>query len=226
MRTMTRAEVREFDRHAMEDLGVPGVVLMENAGRQAADQAERMLGQAGGARALVVAGRGNNGGDGFVVARHLTVRGHDARVLLLADPAQLAGDAATNFRLLGPLGITATRLPDDPAGLRAAIAGAADRADLLVDALLGTGLSGEVREPFRSGVEAVNAGAAARGTPVLAIDIPSGLDADRGVPLGVAVRATATVTFAAAKTGFTAPGAQAYTGRVVVADIGVPIDGA
>jgi len=223
MRTMTRSEVREFDRHAIEDLGVPGIVLMENAGRQAADEAERMLREADGRRALVIAGRGNNGGDGFVVARHLTVRGYDVRVLLLADPAQLAGDASTNYRLLAPLGIAAARLPDDPAGIRAALADAADRADLVVDALLGTGLSGEVRAPFRSAIDAVNA-AAARGKPVLAIDIPSGLDADTGVPLGAAVRASATVTFAAAKQGFASPGAQEYTGRVVVADIGVPLD--
>ena len=224
MRTMTRAQVREFDRRAIEDLGVPGVVLMENAGRQAADEAERLLRHSGGRRAVVVAGRGNNGGDGFVVARHLVVRGYEAAVILLADPADLHGDAAANFRLLESLGIDVATPGPAAAAVTEAIDRAAAKADLLADALLGTGLTGEVREPFLSAIESINAWGG-RGLAVLAIDIPSGLDADAGCPLGAAVRATATVTFVAAKKGFTAPGADAYTGRVVVADIGVPLSG-
>jgi hydroxyethylthiazole kinase-like uncharacterized protein yjeF len=219
---MTRDQVREFDRHAIEDLGIPGIVLMENAGRQAADEAERLLAAGRGRRALVVAGRGNNGGDGFVVARHLLVRGYEPSVLVVAEEDKLTGDALANFRLLVPLGIRVDVCSGDTATVAAAIAEASAAADLVVDALLGTGLAGNVREPLRSAIEAINC-AGDTGKPVLAIDIPSGLDADSGRPLGEAVRAAATVTFVAAKVGFTAPEALPYTGRLVVADIGVPV---
>jgi NAD(P)H-hydrate epimerase len=219
MKVMTRDEVREFDRRAVEDLGVPGIVLMENAGRQAADAAARLLDQSHGRRALVVAGRGNNGGDGFVVARHLAARGRTVEVLLACEPDKLTGDARTNFLPLAPLGIPVAQLGDDPGAAAAMILRAAQRADLVVDALLGTGLTGQVRQPLRAIIEAMNAS----GKPVLAIDIPSGLCADTGRPLGAAVRATATATFVAMKKGFLAPGADGYTGRVIVADIGVPV---
>jgi NAD(P)H-hydrate epimerase len=215
MPRMSRDEVREFDRHAIEDLGVPGVVLMENAGRQATDEAVRLLRECGGRRVVIVAGVGNKGGDGFVVARHLVVRGYEAAVLLVGDAAKLRGEAAVNFAVLGKLGIEVLE-----AGVDAArrIGEAARGADLVVDALLGTGLAGTVREPLRSAIEAVNES----GKLVLAIDIPSGLDADTGQPLGAAVRATATVTFVAAKKGFAAREAEEYLGLVTVADIGVP----
>jgi NAD(P)H-hydrate epimerase len=215
---MTRDEVREFDRHAIEDLGVPGLVLMENAGRQAADAAERLLRAAHGRRALIVAGRGNNGGDGFVIARHLLTRGYAVRVLLAADPAQVVGDAATNLNILERLGVAVQRLPETEAALRAAVLAATGDADLVVDALLGTGLRGEVREPYLSAIEAMNT----CGRMILSVDIPSGLDADTGHPLGAAVRAHTTVTFAAAKVGFSSPVAREYVGELVVADIGVP----
>jgi len=218
MRPMTRDEVREFDRHAIEDLGVPGLVLMENAGRQAADAAERLLRAAHGRRALIVAGRGNNGGDGFVIARHLLTRGYAVRVLLAADPAQVVGDAATNLNILERLGVAVQRLPETEAALRAAVLAATGDADLVVDALLGTGLRGEVREPYLSAIEAMNT----CGRMILSVDIPSGLDADTGHPLGAAVRAHTTVTFAAAKVGFSSPVAREYVGELVVADIGVP----
>ena len=220
MRSMSRAEVREFDRHAIDDLGVPGIVLMENAGRQAAEEAAVMLLEVGGRRAVIVAGRGNNGGDGFVVARHLLTRGYDAEVLLLADPAKLAGDAAVNFKLLAPLRIPVTVLHDDPSRAAAQIRDAATRADLVVDALLGTGLEGEVREPYLSAIRAIND----CGKQVLAIDIPSGLDANTGRPLGSAVRARSTVTFVAQKKGFLTEEAKSCLGRITVADIGVPLD--
>ncbi len=218
MEAMTRDQLREFDRYAIEDLGVPGIVLMENAGRQAADQAERLLRDCGGSRAVVIAGRGNNGGDGFVIARHLLTRGFLVDVLLLADPHRVRGDAATNLALLHPLGIKVTTLPAAPAEVRHLISQGAELCDLLVDALLGTGLTGHLREPLLSAVGAINAA----GRPVLAVDIPSGLDADSGRTLGAAVRATATVTFAATKTGFENPQARAYLGRLILADIGVP----
>ncbi|MBN2583666.1 MAG: NAD(P)H-hydrate epimerase [Planctomycetes bacterium] len=218
MRPMTRDEVREFDRRAIEDVGVPGIVLMENAGRQAADAAEQMLRDAGGRRAVIVAGRGNNGGDGFVIARHLATRGYEARVLLVADPGKISGDAATNLAVLGPLGIEVRPLAGDADEVRTAILRAAEEADVVIDALLGTGLQGNVREPHLSAIEAMNAS----GRPVLAVDIPSGLDADTGLPQGAAVVARTTITFAATKLGFLSPEAAAFVGRLAVADIGVP----
>ena len=190
MKPMTRDQVREFDRQAIEDLGVPGIILMENAGRQAADFAAQLLQERRGRRALVVAGGGNNGGDGFVVARHLLTRGFEVEVLLVADPGKVRGDAATNFGLLEPLGIKVTALSAEPDNVRRAISEAAEGCDLVVDALLGTGLQGQLREPLLSAIQAINSTA----IPVLALDIPSGLDADSGRPLGAAVRAAATVT--------------------------------
>jgi len=222
MRTMTREQVRDFDRRAIEELGMAGVVLMENAGRQAADVAERMLRDARGRRALIVAAGGNNGGDGFVVARHLLVRRLEPRVLLATDPARLAGDALANFRLLAPLGIPVTVLSGDAAAMAAAVMQAAEETELLVDALLGTGLTGEVREPLRSIIEAVNR-CHQSGVAVLAVDIPSGLDADTGRPLGAAIQADATVTFVAAKQGFATKQSRAFAGKVIVADIGIPV---
>ncbi len=218
MPTMSRDEVREFDRRAIEELGVPAVVLMENAGRQAADEAAQLLRECGGRRAVIVAGLGNNGGDGFVVARHLAVRGFEAAVVLVGDKAKLRGEAAVNFAVLGKIGIAVC---EAGANAAARIAEAARGADLVVDALLGTGLTGTVREPFLSAIAEINSSGAG-GKPVLAIDIPSGLDADTGRPLGAAVRATATVTFVAAKKGFAAREAEEFLGLVTLADIGVP----
>jgi NAD(P)H-hydrate epimerase len=143
-------------------------------------------------------------------------------VLLLADPNKLTGDAKTNFDLLAPLGIPVKVLGETRGMAAQQIAEAAAQADLVIDALLGTGLAGEVREPYLSAIRAINE----CGKPVLAIDIPSGLDADTGRPLGSAVRARATVTFVAMKVGFLAPEAAPYLGRVTVADIGVPLGNA
>lgn len=221
MRPMSRQEVRAFDQRAIEQLGVPGVILMENAGRQAADVAAHMLQESGGCRALVIAGPGNNGGDGFVIARHLLTWGYEVEVLLMADAERVKGDALINYRPLKALGIAVIELGDVPAEeLRQRILESAAESDLLIDAMLGTGLTDEVREPFATAIEALNEAA----RPVLAIDVPSGLDADTGRPLGRAVRATATVTMVAPKMGFEEEAAAEYLGEVYVADIGVPVD--
>jgi NAD(P)H-hydrate epimerase len=192
---------------------------MENAGRACALAAAQMLGSADGAAVTVLAGSGNNGGDGFVVARHLANWGARVRVLLLAsvgDVAAGSGDAPANLRIILKMGIPVTELASAQEVERA-LEECAD-SDLLVDALLGTGIRGEVREPYRSAIEALNRS----GLPVLAIDVPSGLDCDTGQPLGAAVRARVTVTMAVNKLGFTRPGAAAYTGRVEVAEISIP----
>jgi NAD(P)H-hydrate epimerase len=214
----TRQEARAFDRYCLSKLGVPGVVLMENAGRQIADEARLMLLLAAPQHVLVVAGRGNNGGDGYVVARHLAIHGAAVQVAVLAPRSEIQGDADTNLRILEAMGLP-VHILDGPLGetlrqLKAPL----EAAGLIVDALLGTGTQGEVRQPYAGAIAAVNDAM----RPVLAIDIPSGMDCDTGRPLGPTIRAARTVTMAVRKAGFRNPDAAAYTGEVVVADIGVP----
>src|SRR3954469_15349749 len=191
---LTRAEARELDRRAMDEWGIPGVVLMENAGRGMAELL-KALGIQG--TVVVCSGRGNNGGDGFVIARHLDIAGVPVRVLLFARPEELAGDAGINYRILARSGIPAEVLAGDPLDedkLRAELAAA----DWVVDALFGSGLRGPVRAPFDRVIQAINDSRAR----VLAVDIPSGLDSDTGQPLGPTVRARHTATVAALKKGF------------------------
>jgi hydroxyethylthiazole kinase-like uncharacterized protein yjeF len=218
-RPLTRDEVRELDRIAIEEYGVPGIVLMENAGRACADAAREMLGSTEGARVVVVCGRGNNGGDGFVVARHLANWGCGVEVLLLGSVEgvmERGGEAAVNLSIVLRMGIAVT---ETRSGREAAQAIAArSGAGLVVDALLGTGLNGPVREPFLSAIRAMNRSS----SPVLAVDIPSGLDADRGESLGAAVQADRTVTFAANKVGMARPAAARFLGALTVADISIP----
>ena len=214
----TRDAIRAFDRYAIEALGLPGIVLMENAGRQIAEVARAMLAGRAKPRVVILAGPGNNGGDGFVVARHLAMAGIRAEVVLLVPREKTTGDADTNLRILETLGFQIRVLAGDiEAALRELVPLLA-KADLVVDGLLGTGTRGEIREPYASAIGAVNEAK----RPVLAIDIPSGLDPDTGKPLGPTICATKTVTMAAVKVGFRKPGAAEYTGEVILADIGVP----
>jgi len=214
----TRDEIRAFDRYAIEALGLPGIVLMENAGRQIAEAARAMLAGRKKPRVVILAGPGNNGGDGFVVARHLAMAGIRAEVALLAPREKIVGDADTNLRVLEAMGFQIRVLAGKVEAMLGELRPMLAEADLVVDGMLGTGTRGEIREPYASAIGAVND---AR-RPVLAIDIPSGLDPDTGKPLGPTIRATKTVTLAAVKVGFRKPGAAEYTGEVVLADIGVP----
>lgn len=213
MRSLTRDEVRDVDRRAIDDYGLPGVVLMENAGRGCAELLLR-LGVHG--RIVICCGRGNNGGDGYVIARHLENAGREVHVLLFCEPSAVTGDAAINLRVLEAAGTpvrTFTEMPSDQE-LDGLLGGAA----WIVDALLGTGTRGEVWEPYRSVIAAINRAAA----QVFAVDLPSGLDCDTGLALGPCVEAEHTATFVARKRGVDAPGAARYTGQVHVIDIGVP----
>jgi len=191
VRALSREEVRDFDRRAIEDFGVPGVVLMENAGR---GTAELLLALGVSGPVAVCCGKGNNGGDGFVIARHLELHGKDVRVLLFCRPEELHGDAKTNYDILAaahfPLTVHAGAALDT-AALQPQFAGA----DCIVDALFGTGLQGPVRRPFDAVIDEINVS----GRKVLAVDIPSGLDCDTGQPMGAAIRATHTATFVAMK---------------------------
>ena len=218
MRSLSRQEVRRIDQYAIETLGISGLVLMENAGRGAADAIGDFLGGSVATKAIaVVAGSGNNGGDGFVVARHLAMRGAKVVTFQVCSLDKLTADAAANLAILRKLGHDVRQVvAEELGGLAKLLRGF----DVVVDAVGGTGVRGALRGEMAAAVEAVNAA----GRPVVAIDIPTGLDCDTGQAEGPSVRAALTVTFVARKKGFDAPGAEAYTGKVVVADIGIPAE--
>ncbi len=218
-RAVTREQVRELDRIAIQEYGVSGLILMENAGRHCAVAAAEMLDGAEGRRVVVLCGAGNNGGDGFVVARHLSNWGADVHCYLLSEINSMlrrGNEASVNLEICLNMELPVTEVTA-PEGLPA-VSDACAHCDLIVDAMLGTGAHGSVREPYLSAVRTINESPA----PVLAVDIPSGLDADEGEPLGVAVKAARTVTFAVAKIGLTKPAAGPYTGRVDVVEISIP----
>jgi NAD(P)H-hydrate epimerase len=209
MLRLTRDQVRAIDQRATDEYHVPSIVLMENASRGVADAAERHF-LPRPSRVLILCGGGNNGGDGLAAARHLHNRGHAVTIGLLTDPARYKGDAKTNWDIVQSMRLPAS--PTDADTIRRT------RADLILDAIFGTGLTDAPREPFPQIVEAIRD----RGTPVLAVDLPSGLDCDTGRPPGACVRATRTVTFVTEKIGFADPEARQYTGEITVADIGCP----
>jgi hydroxyethylthiazole kinase-like uncharacterized protein yjeF len=222
-RILNRNQVREVDRRAIQDYGMSGLVLMENAGRGVADvlcapwggRSDLSDGKAT-TPVTIVCGKGNNGGDGFVIARHLDLRGVDVRVLLLANPTELTCDAATNFSIIQKAGLAIWifTAPLNLAQFDAALAGSA----WLVDAVLGTGAIGEPKSPLAEAIDRMNAS----GIPILSVDLPSGLDCDTGVTAQHTIRAKHTCTFVAAKPGFFVDGAKPYVGQLHVLDIGVP----
>lgn len=204
--------IAAVDRAAIE-AGLPGAALMETAGRAVA---EEILARWPVGRVVVFAGGGNNGGDGLVAARILHLAGRPVSLALAFDPAAATGDAARQWRLVEPLGLPVARFAD-PAGARAAaetVRGAA----CVVDALLGTGLSGEVREPVRSAIEALDQA----GVPIVAVDAPSGLDGATGRVRGAAARAAVTVTFGFPKPGLFLADGPEVVGTLVIAPLGYP----
>lgn len=222
---LARDEVRELDRRAIEEFGVPGMVLMENAGRGTAELLMRLNPER--QPVTILCGPGNNGGDGFVIARHL--ENHDYPVHLwlalrgdsLGDfEANLSADNRTNYLIAKRAGIAIEVVRGSmPDWQREMI-----RSDLslhvgwIVDAVFGTGLRGAPGQPFDELIAAANLSQ----KPILAIDIPSGLDCDEGIPLGITIQATHTATFVAWKKGFLQPSAKAVLGDVHVIDIGAP----
>jgi NAD(P)H-hydrate epimerase len=224
---LSRRAARDVDRLACDEYHIPSIVLMENAAFHLADIALTMAGASPRPRILIVCGPGNNGGDGFAVARHLHNSGAAVHIVLGAPEAAYAGDAAINLAVGRAMRIPITPSdPGDPARAvdlaeRALTEPGGGRIDLVIDAILGTGLASEVRPPLAALIQAVNA-RAKQHTPILAVDIPSGLDADSGEARCVAVHATITVTFVGLKQGFTALSAQPYIGDVVIAGIGAP----
>jgi len=207
---LTRAQVREIDRRSIEKYHIPGVVLMENAARAAAQAACEMLNDPHDAPVLILCGGGNNGGDGLAAARHLHNMGVRASIALTTDPARYAGEALINWQI-----VSAMKLPTQQATPQLI---QSSQSILILDAIFGTGLSQPPRDPFGHIAQAVNESK----KPVLAIDIPSGLDCDTGLPLGACISATRTITFVAKKAGFANPQARKYLGTVSVGDIGCP----
>jgi NAD(P)H-hydrate epimerase len=211
--------MRSIDRWAIEQRGVSALDLMERAGTGVARAAERL---AGGRSVGVVCGKGNNGGDGLVAARLLREAGHRVTVVCIAPPDEFTGDARVNLERLP--GEAPVRLSGEPWGAQAgeraagASASALDGAEVLVDALLGTGFQGEPRGAAGEAIELINA----LGRPVVSVDVPSGVDASTGVVAGAAVRASATVTFHAAKPGLWIHPGKAHAGEIETIDIGIP----
>ena len=205
------AEMRALDGSAIDGLGIPGAVLMERAGLAAAHEVLQRHPAA--RRATIVCGAGNNGGDGFVVARHLRSAGMEVRTVLVGPLSRLSADARTNHDVCKRMGIPVIRTTD-----RAAVRRLLRTADVAVDALLGTGATGAPRGAIGAAVSALNAASC----PVVALDVPSGVDASDGTVAGEAVRAECTVAFHAPKVGLVVAPGRDHAGAVVVADIGIP----
>jgi NAD(P)H-hydrate epimerase len=242
LRPLSRQEIRDLDAEATAELEMPSLMLMENAGRGAAvwlaeiacgipsslaarpfSPVRRVSGESSNLRlprVLILCGTGNNGGDGGVAARHLNAWGFSTHVTWSAQPDQLSSDAKAQWRILDRSGVSQTSWFDRQSDeeLSSHLSALITDADWLVDGLLGTGLARPVDGRLRSVIQAINES----GKPILSLDVPSGLDADSGVPLGLAVKARATATFVAPKLGFSQRGAREYVGDLAVIDIGLP----
>ena len=214
---MSRDEVRAVDRWAIETVGIPGVVLMENAGRSCAEFIKEKLAGTIKHKICIFCGTGNNGGDGYVIARHLLNSGFEVVVVVCGQRGRIKGDAKINLDILERMGQVVEVLSPGDRDIRSRVGDLAEGADILVDGLFGTGLSGRLSAEYVELIESINA----QGVAIVAVDIPSGLDCDTSEPLGTAIRASYTVTFVAVKKGFTNGRAAEYTGEIYVASIGV-----
>ena len=216
MRVLNTEQMREADRRTIEDIGIPSVVLMENAGRQAVAAMEAAFDDLASSRVGVICGRGNNGGDGFVVARTLAQRGVEASVFLLGSVAEVRGDARANLEILGNIGLTVVEITN--AQEWELHFTEISECDLIVDAIVGTGFRGTLSGLLETVVADVNA----LGVPVVSIDLPTGLSADSHEIESEAIEASMTVTLAAPKIPLVFPPADARAGDLVIADIGIP----
>jgi len=204
---LTTAQMVEVDRRMIEEYSILLIQMMENAGHNLAELARRMLdGTLTGHKIVVLCGAGNNGGGGMVAVRHLHNRGADVHVKFVGDPARLKDVAAHQWRILQTMGLAKNDDPD------------LARADLIVDALIGYGLTGDPRGPVAEWIERANTAQ----RPILSLDTPSGLDTTTGVPGNPCIRARVTLTLALPKTGLLTPTAQPFVGDLYLADIGVP----
>jgi len=216
MKVLTAAQMQEVDHRTIDEIGIPGVVLMENAGRGVAEEIIQRFSSSAFPRALIMAGKGNNGGDGFVIARHLLNKGWDVHVLVLAEQATIEGDAALNLAVLENCGVQVAFVSDSE-NLVTFLAAVGDFA-VLVDAIFGTGLTKPAQGLYLKAIEWMNQ----QSSPVVAVDIPSGIDASTGRILGVSVNASLTVTFGFAKIGLVSYPGAGLVGELVTVDIGIP----
>jgi len=217
MRVLNTQQMREADRRTVDEVGIPSIVLMENAGRQAVAAMEAAFEDLATSHVGVLCGRGNNGGDGFVVARTLVQRGIEASVFLLGQVADVRGDARANLEVLGRIGLTVVEIAD--AQEWELHFSAISECDLLVDAILGTGFHGRLTGLLETVVADVNG----LGVPIVAIDLPTGVSADTHEVQGAAIEASMTVTLAAPKIPLVLPPADSRSGDLVIADIGIPL---
>ena len=215
MRPLSQIEIREVDRTAIDLFGLPGVVLMENAGRGCAEVVARHWVPG---RVVICCGKGNNGGDGHVLARHLENRGWRVQVRLACPLDEVRGDAAVFLKVIGLAGLDCQYIDVADSTAWSRLKTELREADVIVDALLGTGLSGSVRSPYLEWIKAIEESE----RPVLAVDLPSGMDCNTGKPLGACVKATRTATMVAPKLGFENAAAAQWTGAIEVVDIGIP----
>lgn len=216
MKYLTRTQMQEIDHRTIQEYGIPGMVLMENAGRSVAEESLRMLGRSRRPSVVVLCGPGNNGGDGLVVARHLFNHGAQVTVIFLGrikNALARDDDAAINLKIALKM-----RIPVKETFNLKSIIAHLKSSSLIIDAIFGIGLARPVGRKLRKLIQAVNR----LKRPVIAVDVPSGLDCDTGEPLGGAIQATETITFAAPKIGFKNPLAKKYLGKLTVVDIGIP----
>jgi len=218
MRVLNSAQMREADRRTIEEIGIPSLVLMENAGRQTVAAMEAMYADLGDRQVAVLCGRGNNGGDGFVVARTLLQRGVDVSVFLIGRVGDVRGDARVNLEILGHLGLTVVEIADGQAW-ELHFSEISD-CTLIVDAIFGTGLNA----PLSGLMETVVADVNGSDIPVVSIDVPSGLSADSADIIGSSIEASLTITLAAPKLPLVLPPAETRAGDIVIADIGIPTE--
>jgi NAD(P)H-hydrate epimerase len=216
MRVLNTDQMREADRRTIHEIGIPSIVLMENAGRQAVAAMEAAFEDLTSSHVAVLCGRGNNGGDGFVVARTLIQRGVETSVFLIGSVSDVQGDARTNIEVLGRIGLTVVEITS--AQEWELHFSEISECGVIVDAMLGTGFHGELTGLLQTVVADVNAS----GVPVVAIDLPTGLSADAADFDGVAIEASMTVTLAAPKIPLIFPPADSHAGDLVIADIGIP----
>jgi len=218
MRVLDATQMREADRYTIDELGIPGCVLMENAGRQVVTAIDARFPALGQQRVAILAGRGNNGGDGFVIARTLFLRDVDVSIFLLGRAADVQGDARLNLDVLGRLGLTVVELASESDW--ELHLGELEGHSLIVDAMFGTGFRGAASGLLQTIINDINAS----GIPIVAVDLPSGLSSDTPVVPGDAVKATLTVTLAAPKLPLVLPPGERHCGDLVVAEIGIPQD--
>jgi NAD(P)H-hydrate epimerase len=216
MYLVTAQQMRDMDRLTIESFGIPGIVLMESAARGAVDTLFRHFPDVRRMKVGIAAGRGNNGGDGFVMARYLASAHVPLAVYLVSEKNRVRGDAASNLKLLDHMRVPVHEVPD-MAAFKSCRAGMRDY-DLWVDAMLGTGLTSDVRGVFKEMIAFLNAAQ----KPILAVDIPSGLDSDSGRPRGCCIQATVTATFGLPKVGHVVFPGSKFVGRLEVVDIGIP----